>query len=136
MKTLVLYAGQLNFKEEEIVENNSSKDNGQLAQLQNIVGGNIEIPNFVEEFSKNNIDMIINEEGKLIEGLEPSIFILNERNDVVDVIMGNVIFAGVDDEGSTVGITDEQINIVKSVINAVTAVSMNDKIALGHVIKL
>lgn len=103
MKVLVLNEG--NLKEQEI-------DNT-LESLQKIVGGWIEIPFLSRRFADEGIDTIINEEGKLI-GLKPQIAVLQRDTfKLVDLVAGNCIFASHNEEGDTVGLTDEQIKIVK-----------------------
>lgn len=105
MKTLVLSNNELEVKD---IENT-------LEALQKIVGGYIEIPFLSKTFYQNEIDIIINEEGKMIEGLKPEIAILEKgSNKVLDVVMGNCLFASHDDEGNTVGLTDKQIEIVEN----------------------
>lgn len=85
-----------------------------LEELQKIVGGYIEIPYLSERFAENNIDIIINEEGKLIDGMTPEIAVVRgSDNQVVDVVYGNCIFASHNDMGETVGLNDEQIAIVE-----------------------
>ena len=59
MRVLVLSDGQL---EEKEIDNT-------LEELQSIVGGYTEFPLLGGIFKKHNIDTIINEEGKFIEGL-------------------------------------------------------------------
>ena len=66
MKVLVLSDGEFTTKE---IGNN-------LEDLQNIVGGYIEIPFLSQKFLEHDIDIIINEEGKFIDELTPEI--LNE----------------------------------------------------------
>lgn len=84
-----------------------------LKTLQNLVGGFIEIPYICDELGKHNIDIIINEEGKLIDGLRPEIVIVNsETNEVVDLIFGTCIFASTDEEGNTIGLTNDQIEVL------------------------
>ncbi|MGN0532994.1 MAG: DUF3846 domain-containing protein [Eubacterium sp.] len=73
----------------------------ELEVLQNLVGGYIECVSI-----GNNIDMVCNEEGKLI-GLEPHIFFKG------DIICGDVFFVGVD-APEFVSLTDEQIEWIKS----------------------
>lgn len=102
MKVLVLSNGEL--KEKEI--------NNTLEELQEIVGGNIEFPFLGNRFKDNVIDVIINEEGKFIEELKPEIAIVNMEN-ILDVVYGNCIFASHDAEGNTIGLNDQQIDIVK-----------------------
>ena len=59
----------------------------ELKTFQDIVGGYIESLNLTEDGS---ILMLVNEEGKMIEGLKPNIDL------GTDIIMGNVIIVGVD----------------------------------------
>lgn len=69
MKVLVLSNGEL-----------KAQDIGTgLEELQKIVGGYIEIPFLSRVFRDNAIDMIINEEGKFIEGMKAEIAIVNEE---------------------------------------------------------
>lgn len=105
-KIKVLVLNDLELKEKEI-------DNS-LKALQNEVGGYIEIPSFSRKLSENNIDMIINEEGK-INRLQPQLAIYQD-NKIVDVICGNVIFVSANEDGKTIGLIDEQIEVVKEVL--------------------
>ena len=103
MKVLVLTNGNFETKE---IEN-------ELEDLQKIVGGYIEVPFLTETFTKNGIDVIINEEGKFIEGLRPEIAIVDRNtNQVLDVVMGNCIFASHDEEGETIELDEKQKQIV------------------------
>jgi hypothetical protein len=60
----------------------------------------------------DDIDMWLNEEGKLI-GLEPNVLatlLFNKAFNEKDVIMGNIVITGgADDEGNTVGLSDSSI---------------------------
>lgn len=104
MKVLVLSNSEL--KEKEIKNT--------LDDLQEIVGGYIEIPYLSREFNENKIDTIINEEGKFIEGLEPEIAVIKkETNNILDIIYGNCVFASHDQEGNTIELNEEQKKIVK-----------------------
>ena len=104
MKVLVLSNGEL--KEKEI--------NNTLEDLQKIVGGYIEIPFLSEVFLDNEIDIIINEEGKFIDGLVPEIAIVSRKHgSILDLVYGNCIFASHDNIGNTVSLNDKQINIIK-----------------------
>ena len=112
MKVLVLSNGEL--KEKEMNQNNT------LAELQKIVEGYIEIPFLSEKFYENNIDIIINEEGKLIEGMNPEIAIVNEeQGKILDIVYGNCVFASHDDEGNTIGLNEEQMKIVMEELETV-----------------
>lgn len=104
MQVIVLSNGKLEVKE---IENT-------LEELQKIVGGYIEFPLLGGVFKKHNIDTIINEEGKFIEGLKPEIALIDgNTKKILDVVYGNCIFASHDVEGNTIGLTDEQIKVVK-----------------------
>lgn len=110
MKVLVLSNGEL--KETEI--------GTELEDLQKIVGGYIEIPFLGDKFHDKGIDVIINEEGKLIEGLKAEIAIVNEeQGNILDIVYGNCIFASHDEEGETIGLTEEQLEFVKEELETV-----------------
>ena len=66
MRVLILSNGELQEKE---IENT-------LEELQKIVGGYIEFPFLSRVFNENKINIIINEEGKFIDGLKPEIAII------------------------------------------------------------
>ena len=103
MKVLVLSNGEL--KEKEI--------GNTLEELQKIVGGYIEFPFLGNKFKDSIIDVIINEEGKFIEGLRPEIAIVNEKvGSIMDIVYGNCVFASHDKEGNTIALTEEQIKVV------------------------
>ena len=117
MKVLVLSNGEL--KEQEI--------GNELEDLQKIVGGYIEIPYLGKTFRDNVIDVIINEEGKFVEGLKPEIAIVDkERGQVLDIVYGNCIFASHDEVGETIGLTDEQILIVMKELETVIELMNKD----------
>lgn len=103
MKALVLSNNKFEVKE---IKN-------ELEELQKIVGGYIEIPYLSKRFFENGIDIIINEEGKFIDGLKPEIAVVNrDNNKVVDIVFGNCIFASHDEEGYTTELTEKQMRIV------------------------
>ena len=103
MRVLVLSNNEL--KEQEI-------DNT-LEELQKIVRGYIEIPYLAKRFNDNGIDIIINEEGKFIDGLKPEIVVVDSKTkQILDVINGNCIFASHDEEGNTSELNEEQVKIV------------------------
>lgn len=100
--------------------------NNTLEELQRIVGGYIEIPYLSDVFSENNIDVIINEEGKFVEGLKPEIAIVDgKEGKFLDLIYGNCIFASHDEEGETVGLNDNQIMIVSGEL--ITKISLMNR---------
>ena len=125
MKVLILSNNEL--KEQEI-ENT-------LEALQKVVGGYIEIPYLSETLAKNDIDIIINDEGKFIEGLRAEIAIVKDgTNEVLDVVMGNCIFASHNDEGDTVSLTDEQIAIVQNELKMEAVLTVNGKSGIAKVL--
>ena len=103
MKVLVLTDGEFTTKE---ITNS-------LEDLQNIVGGYIEIPFLSQKFLEHDIDIIINEEGKFIEGMTPEIAVMKRgTNTILDLVMGNCVFASHDEEGNTISLNDKQTKIV------------------------
>jgi hypothetical protein len=110
MKVLVLSNGEL-----------KAQDIGTgLEDLQKIVGGYIEIPFLGHKFLDNGIDVIINEEGKFIEGLKAEIAIVDEKHgNILDIVYGNCIFASHDEAGETIGLNEAQIQIVTEELETV-----------------
>lgn len=77
-----------------------------LETLHKEVNGYIEVV-----MLENDIMMIINEEGHLL-GLEPNIA-LRRNGQFIDVIVGDVIIAGLDREtGDTIGLTKQQLDFL------------------------
>ena len=105
-------------KEIEVLE---GKD--QLKDIQNYIGGYMEIPYIKKIFNDNEILVILNEEGKLLN-LEPTC-ILKKGEQIYDTLNGNVLFLG--DEGENIaGLSEEQINIIKNEINLESTFYIND----------
>lgn len=118
MKVLVLTNG--NFETKEITN--------ELEDLQKIVGGYIEIPYLKETLTKNGIDVIINEEGKFIEDLRPEIAIVDRNtNRILDVVMGNCIFASHDEEGETTALSEEQYKVVMRELHMCALLTYKDE---------
>lgn len=117
MKVLVLSNGKL--EEREI--------NNELTELQKIVGGYIEIPYLSDVFNENEIDVIINGEGKFIDGLKPEMTVIfGETGRVLDIVYGNCIFTSHDDEGNTTELTDAQKKIVMEELNMEVVLTYED----------
>lgn len=86
--------------------------------LRNIVGGYIEMPYISEELNNNGISIIINEEGKLIDGMQKEIAVISKStNEVVDIVFGNCVFTGFNEHGETISITKEQIDKVIEILS-------------------
>ena len=113
IKALVFSNGELQERE---IENT-------LESLQEIVGGYIESPYISNIFRENDIDIILNEEGKILNLQEEIAIIDKEKNIVIDVLCGNCIFVSHDEQGETIGLNDEQIKIIKKELNYVVNLS-------------
>ena len=124
MKVLVLSNGE--FTTQEITNS--------LEDLQKIVGGYIEIPFLSKTFGQNWIDIIINEEGKFIEGLRPEIAIIDsEEIKILDIVYGNCIFVSHDEEGNTVELNDSQVLIVSGELVTKMKLMSNDTMEIFEV---
>jgi hypothetical protein len=118
MKVLVLSNGEL--KPQEI--------NNTLEDLQKIVGGYIEIPFLSQKFLEHDIDIIINEEGKFIDGLKPEIAVVKEETGtILDLVMGNCVFASHDTEGETIELNEKQKKIVEKELGYTAVLRYKDK---------
>lgn len=97
-------------------ENLSSyeKDEITLDDEQDAVGGFIELLP-LSILDENYIQAFVNEEGKLI-GLDPTA-LLTAKGNVCDLVAGNIMFVGYDDEGETVGLEDEQIDLINALFS-------------------
>lgn len=83
---------------------------GELESLQNEVEGYIDF--FEVNISGKFFNIILNDEGKL-QQLKPNIAILHE-GELVDLIVGDVLLVTVNDEGETIGLTEEEIFILSN----------------------
>lgn len=99
---------------------------GELEAMQNLVGG------YIEPYPYNDdIDIYLNEEGKLI-GLKPNLKIIHD-NMIVDVIVGTVFFAKVDEEGNTVSLElDECFRILFEIENIAVNTEEEQRILSGY----
>lgn len=112
----------------EIIE--CPKNMKSLELLQESVGGIIEMLSLVSLLKDvpaalHNVDVVFNEEGKLIEGMKPNLFLYD------DIIMGTVVFVGVNDEGDTIGLTQEQLEVLPIEVNRLRVICDNLKSILG-----
>ena len=97
-----------------------------LEYLQGLVGGYLEHYIIDDKLDANYIDMWINEEGKLIEGLQPTFALLHD-GELYDVIFGNCVFSKYDDEGNTLGLDEFEINRVIAFLNDCNVVGLTKK---------
>lgn len=117
MQAVVLSGNKLEVKE---IENT-------LEELQKIVGGYIEIPLLSKVFRQHNIDVIINEEGKYIEGLNPEIAIIDgNTNNILDVVYGSCVFVSHDEQGNTIELNEEQIKVIMQELRMDITLTYND----------
>ena len=80
----------------------------ELEDMQEMVGGLIECLHV-----GNGVDMWLNDEGKLFN-LPLNIVIGSQDKEILDTIQGNVFFAGNNNLGETIGLSDEQVDWVKN----------------------
>lgn len=87
------------------------------SELKNAIGGYIETCLYNSILKKNKIDIWCDEEGKL-KSLPIECIILDaERMNVVDVVVGPLVFTSFDDKGNSLELTNEQIEIIKNSIS-------------------
>lgn len=77
----------------------------------------VERVGFIKEFEDNNIDVLIDEEGKLVNK-KNNILICNDliTLDILDILVGDVLFVGVDEE-NWIGLNNEQIELITSILS-------------------
>lgn len=90
-----------------------------LENMQEKVGGHLEVVEL-----PNGIDLWLNEEG-LLEQLSVNVLTVADGQ-VLHTIVGNVFFAGHNDEGETIGLTDQQIAWLKVKMQPVGEVGYTD----------
>ncbi|MHC5291049.1 hypothetical protein CHCC14819_0483 [Bacillus licheniformis] len=61
----------------------------------------------------HSITIWVNDDGRK-EELTPNFALLDRNDKVVDYVAGKAFFAGTDDEGNTISLTDEEIKDIKS----------------------
>ena len=85
----------------------------------------IDIPYVSNELYKRKIDMVIDDEGKLV-GKEPTVVILDKDDKILDVVVGNIAFCSTNDEGQSIGLKSEQIEYINSLTKAVIVDNDNE----------
>lgn len=77
----------------------------------------VERVGFIKEFEDNNIDVLIDEESKLVNK-KNNILICNDPTtlDILDILVGDVLFVGVDEE-NWIGLNNEQIELITSILS-------------------
>ena len=102
---------------------NKYKEMSKLVEFKG--NGLIEFPLLSEYLFEHGILTMINEEGKLLEGLFISSGVATERQgQLVDLVYGNVVFMGKEDEnGEVTSLTDEQLTIISNFLFYNTAMT-------------
>ena len=90
--------------------------NDELKYLQGLVDGHLEHYVIDDNLDKLYIDMWINDEGKLRDDFKPTIALTHEGK-LYDVIMGPCVFSKYNDDGETLGLSLDEMNIVIDWIN-------------------
>jgi len=98
----------------------------ELKYLQNLVGGYIEHYIIDEGLNNQFIDMWIDEEGKLKDGLQPS-FALCRDGQLYDVIFGNCVFSKYNREGETLGLDQDEVVVVLKYLEELPIVGLLKK---------
>lgn len=115
-------------KQEEIYIVKEEKSKLDLNTVYEIIGdcNMVEVCSYFPLLEKNNIDVLIDEEGKL-KNLKPNIVIQDEGRYVIDVIAGNMLFVGVDNNGNWIELNDRQIEIVNEFLDNLSIRKFMDK---------
>lgn len=123
-------------KEEDILQYKSevklAKD---YKDMQKFVEGYIErlaLPLIVDG---QEYDVFLNEEGKFIEGLRPSI-IISRNGKIADIVMGNYFISKSNKMGETVSLSDEEITKITKYIQDNTVVASVRDIGMANLLSL
>lgn len=81
---------------------------------------------YMKELVENKIDMIVDEEGKLSHK-EFNVVVADKKGKIIDIIVGNILFVGADEEGNWVELTDEQIKVVDSIFRKMNLCFLEDE---------
>ena len=107
---------------------------GDLKSLQTEVGGLITLANYYEELENQGIDIFADDDGLLKADPKTTLIITDKKNrmKVLTTLVGNLIFVSHDDEGSTLGLTDEQIAFIKAHLKQLCYFSPNGKMSTAY----
>ena len=107
---------------------------GDLKSLQTEVGGLITLANYYEELEMYDIDIFADDEGLLKADPKTTLIITDKKNrmKVLTALVGNLIFVSHDDEGNTLGLTNEQIDFIKAHLKQLCYFSPNGKMNMAH----
>jgi len=85
-----------------------------LRQLQKQVGGYIESVD-VPALKKQGIDVYCNEEALEIEGNEATLIFL-KNDEIIDVVMGDLVFCTYNEEGKTLALSKKQLDFLDTYV--------------------
>lgn len=79
----------------------------------------VERYSFIKELEYHNIDVLVDEEIKFKEDAKPNIIICTSEPHlkILNVLLGNVLFVGVDKNNKWIGLNKEQMDIVNNLLN-------------------
>lgn len=79
----------------------------------------VERYSFIKELEYHNIDVLVDEESKFKEDAKPNIIVCTSepRLKILNVLLGNVLFVGVDNNNKWIGLNKEQMDIVNNLLN-------------------
>lgn len=101
------------FKISDVYHCKSKEITGDLRSLQEEVGGLITLAPHFDDLTEMGIDIYADDEGLLKENPKVTMLVLDDKKqNVEDVLVGNLILAGHDGEGNTISLTDEQIDYI------------------------
>ena len=107
---------------------------GDLKSLQTEVGGLLTLAPYYEELENHGVDIFADDEGLLKANPKTTLIITDKKNrmKVLTALVGNLIFVSHDDEGNTLGLTDEQVEFIKSHLKPLFYFSPNGKMNMAH----
>lgn len=86
---------------------------GDLDSLQEEVGGLITLTPYFDELTEKGIDIYADDEGLIKRNQRINLVVLDDENNLTNVLVGNVIFTGHDDEGNLVSLSCEQVDFLQ-----------------------
>lgn len=92
-----------------------------LQELQKSVGGHIRQVPFFKELDKRDINCWVNEDGKLLNLDLTAIIFDQEENEVIDLLVGNVIFSKSENKGSE--LNEEDICYIKKMFGCIAVIN-------------
>ena len=107
---------------------------GDLKSLQTEVGGLLTLAPYYEELENYGVDIFADDEGLLKANPKTTLIITDKKNrmKVLTALVGNLIFVSHDDEGNTLGLTDDQIMFIKAHLKQLFYFSPNGKMNMAH----